>query len=202
MRYLAQGFIASQTVDTFLESASAERSALAAEVLRNSGRLRMRVRGYSMLPTLWPRDVVEIASCSIDDAQPGEIVLALRNAQFFLHRFLARCQPCGFLLQGDSMPAPDPKFPDDALLGRLVGRANRGADQMPVAQGLIFEESAESIPAFPLSRWSWAMGRLLCHCPPVHWLALRLHDLRQQHATEVQNSAETPLSNVSRLGAS
>jgi len=202
MRYLAQGLIASKTVDTTFESASAERSALAAEVLCNSGRLRMQVRGDSMLPTLWPRDVVEIASCSIDDARPGEIVLALRNGQFFLHRFLARCQPCGFLLQGDSMPTPDPQFADDALLGRLVGRMVLSPDQRKSAQSLVCEESAESIPVLPLSWWSWAMGRLLCYCGPAHWLALRLHGVRQRHATEGQKAAKTSLRSASGLGVS
>jgi hypothetical protein len=78
-------------VNTSFETLTAERSTLAADVLRASGRLCLQVRGESMLPILWPRDVVEIARCSIADARPGDIVLALRGGRFFLHRFLARC---------------------------------------------------------------------------------------------------------------
>ena len=40
-------------------SLSPQREALAVEALRLTGRLRLQVRGESMLPALWPGDVVE-----------------------------------------------------------------------------------------------------------------------------------------------
>jgi hypothetical protein len=107
----------------------AERSALAIESLRASGRLRLQVRGESMLPTLWPGDLVEIAPCSITDVRPGEIVLAIRDDRFLTHRFVARRHAAGFVLRGDSVPRPDPEFPNEALLGRLVARASGGVEQ-------------------------------------------------------------------------
>jgi hypothetical protein len=116
---------------------NAERSALVADVLRRSGRLRQSVRlqvhGESMLPTLWPGDVVEIESCSLEDLRPGEIVLARRDDRLVLHRLVAPSTPNGFLLRGDSVPGPDPLFPSEALLGRLVRRADRGRDGSPPA---------------------------------------------------------------------
>ena len=111
-------------------SCSAAGSALVADVLRRGGRLRLQVRGESMLPTLWPGDVVEIASCSLDDVRPGEIVLARRDGRLFLHRLAAPCTPNGFLLRGDSMPGPDPRFPPEALLGRLVRRLTTGTPSL------------------------------------------------------------------------
>ena len=112
-------------------SGNAERSALVADALRRSGdlpaRVRLRVYGQSMLPALWPGDVVEIESCSLENIQPGEIVLAQREGRLFLHRFLAPCPPNGFLLRGDSMPGPDPQYFREALLGRLVGSADQGS---------------------------------------------------------------------------
>src|SRR6202163_1814360 len=94
---------------------SAERSALVADALRRFGQsVRLRVHGESMLPALWPGDVVEIAGCSLEDVRPGEIVLARRDGRLFLHRLVGRFDgpstPNGFLLRGDSMPAPDPQF--------------------------------------------------------------------------------------------
>jgi hypothetical protein len=179
------------TVNTSLESPTAERSALAADALRASGRLRLQVRGESMLPILWPRDVVEIESCSIAEARPGEIVLAFRSGRFFLHRFLARCRPGGFLLQGDSMPAPDPQFPDDALLGRLASREDRCADQRSTGQrypakSRAHTQFAASRPVLPLRPWSWAIGRLLCYCGPARRMALMLHAVLEQR-DNVQN---------------
>jgi hypothetical protein len=103
-----------------------------------------------MLPTLWPGDVVEIATCSLDDVRPGEIVLALRDGRFFLHRVVGRSQAGGFLLRGDSMPAPDPEFSNEALLGRLVGPRR-------------------------LSFCSWAIGRVLSYWRLAHRVALRVH---------------------------
>jgi len=183
-------------VNTSLESLTTERSALAADVLRASGRLRLQVRGESMLPILWPRDVVEIASCSIEEARPGDIVLALRGGRFFLHRFLAHCHPSGFLLQGDSMSAPDPQFPDDTLIGRLAGREGRCADQRFAnqrvadprypAQNYAHQQFAPSRPVLPLRPWSLAIGRLLCCCEPARRLALKLHAIWEQR-DNVQN---------------
>src|SRR5208282_2941797 len=84
------------TTSAARSSLSAVRSALVADSLRRGGCLRLQVHGESMLPALWPGDVVEIAGCSPEDVRPGEIVLALRDGRFFLHRFVARCKPSGF----------------------------------------------------------------------------------------------------------
>ena len=196
MRSVAQNLIASQAVaitpqavaNVSLEgmaavSVAAERSALAAHVLRGSGGLRLQARGESMLPTLWPGDVVEITRCSVEDVQRGEIVLALREGSFFLHRFVARCEPAGFELRGDSMPAPDPQFPDEAFLGRLTGRLGHGTiSEIAAEQARANWESADrgysdARPVMPLSIWSWAVGRVLSYCGPARRLSLRLHTL-------------------------
>jgi len=155
---------------------TAELTALAADSLRGSGRLRLRVRGQSMLPILWPGDVVEIASCSVDDVRPGDIVLVLLGDRFVLHRFLARSQANGFLLRGDSMPGPDPQFPSEALLGRLVSRSGQNHQQ------------ARTRPFLPLRLWSRAIGQLLCYCGPARWLVLKLHDRRRRDARKIQNA--------------
>ena len=157
---------------------SEERSALVADVLRRSGNLsrsvRLQVHGESMLPTLWPGDVVEIARCPVEDVRPGEIVLARRDGRLFLHRLVALCTPNGFLLRGDSMPGPDPQFPSEALLGRLVRRADEG--------------QAAFGPAWFDVRWSRAVGTLLCHCGVARRLALKLHSRRKASACEFRNS--------------
>ena len=157
--------------DTMRSSWSAEGSALVAESLRASGCSRLRVRGESMLPALWPGDVVEIASCSPEDVRPGEIVLALRDGRLFLHRFLAPCKPSGFLLRGDSMPGPDPRFPPGAMLGRLVRRVGEERGVAEVTQRRWF--------AVKRSR---ALGALFCHCGMARRLALKLHSRRTASA--------------------
>jgi len=123
-----------------------------------------------MLPALWPGDIVEIAICSLEDLRPGEIVLALRDSRFFLHRFVAPCKPSGFLLCGDSMPGSDPQFPLEAFLGRLVRNANDAFDTTWFAV-----------------KWSRALGLLLCHCSLARRLALKLHHLRKASAGEFRD---------------
>lgn len=153
---------------------TAERSALVADVLRNqrgpAKSLTMKVRGESMLPALWPGDIVSVESCSIDDLQPGQVVLALRNGNLFLHRLLVRTSD-GFQLRGDSMPAPDPTFPAEALLGRLV--TDSGTKRTP---------SKFSV------RTSRALGFLLCHCHPLRRIALAIHLRRTNPARLFSNS--------------
>jgi len=167
--------------DTMRSSWSAEGSALVAESLRASGCSRLRVRGESMLPALWPGDVIEIASCSPEDARPGEIVLALRDGRLFLHRFLAPCEPSGFLLRGDSMPGPDPQFPSEALLGRLVQKVDEGRTVCPAVLRPGFRAKWLGV------KWSRALGALLCHCGVARRLALKLHSRRQAPARDLRH---------------
>ena len=154
---------------------SAERTALAVEVLRRTGHLRLRAHGESMLPALWPGDVVEIVSCSLQDAQPGDIVLAEREGQFFLHR-LVDIAGDGFLLHGDSMPGPDLLFSREALLGRLVGRVHEstGFSTAALRPGLV-------------AKCSRALGMFLCHSNLARRLALELHSRRKASVREFQN---------------
>lgn len=173
MSVLTKNFLTVEnTASTPRSNWNAEGTALVAEALRLSAGspqgVRLRVHGESMLPALWPGDVVKIASCSMDDVRPGEIVLAVREDHLFLHRLVSPCTPKGFRLRGDSMPGPDPQYSPEALLGRLA----RGTD----------EDRSFSSPA--LSR---ALGVLFCHCGAARRLALKLHGRRKASAGALQN---------------
>ncbi len=139
-------------------SLSPQREALAVEALRHTGRLRLQVRGESMLPALWPGDVAEITACSLGGVRKGEIVLAFREGRFFLHRFLAHREPNGFLTRGDSMPGPDPVFPADALLGKLMHVLREG----------------QTVSA-PVRPWSRVVGMFFCYCSLARRAVLRFH---------------------------
>ena len=149
-------------------SLSPQREALAVEALRRTCRLRLQVRGESMLPALWPGDAVEIAACSINDVRRGEIVLAFRDGRFFLHRFLAQHEQDGFLTRGDSMPGPDPVFPTDALVGKL--------------SHMVREGQTVSVPARP---WSRVVGMFFCYCSSARRAALRFHSWRNSRRLQI-----------------
>ena len=149
-------------------SLSQQRDALAVEALRRTGRLRLQVHGESMLPALWPGDLVEIAACSLHDVERNEIVLAFREGRFFLHRFLAPQEQRGFLTRGDSMPGPDPVFPADALLGKLMHVVRDG----------------QTVSA-PLQPWSRVVGMIFCYCSSARHAALRFHSWRYSRRLQV-----------------
>jgi hypothetical protein len=137
---------------------SKTRVALVADILRcdreSEQTVRLRVTGESMLPTLWPGDEIEIASCALEDVALGEIVLAERDGRLFVHR-LVRLGVDSFDLRGDSVPKNDPLFKGEALLGRLT---------YP-------KKFASGISLL----WIRAVGILLCYCGPARRLVLRWH---------------------------
>ncbi|MGB6386449.1 MAG: S24/S26 family peptidase [Terriglobales bacterium] len=144
-----------------------------------------------MLPTLWPGDLVEIANCSPEELRTGEILLAMREGRFFLHRLVAPCTSNGFLLRGDSMPGPDPLFPPEALVGRLVGnRAVRSA-RGTTCFGVAWLSMA----------WFRALGMLFCHFSLARRVALRLHLRRNASAHKFRNLEQTADMSSSELGA-
>jgi hypothetical protein len=103
---------------------------LVADVLRCRGTVRLTVRGTSMLPWVWPGDLLTIQSAGCDVVVPGDIVLVLRSNRFFVHRLVEgrRIEGClSWITRGDAMPHNDPPTDASDLLGRVasIRRANR-----------------------------------------------------------------------------
>lgn len=155
---------------------SAVRSALVAEVLRRQDRRRVRgqICGESMLPALWPGDIVEIESCQLEELRAGEIILAQRDDRLVLHR-LVGSGPNGFVLRGDCVRSADPEYPADALLGRLV-RGIAGQRNTPVS-------AWRAIAQWIGAKLSRAVGILFCYCSPARLVALRLYGRRKDQAS-------------------
>lgn len=94
------------------------------EVLQRFGRARLRVHGTSMLPALWPGDVIEIVVAEVSALRPGDLLLVERDARLFCHRFLGCVEHSGrFLLRtkGDLLGREDPPVAPEAVLGRVDG---------------------------------------------------------------------------------
>jgi hypothetical protein len=96
---------------------------LAVEVLRTAGRVRLAARGYSMLPSLWPGDVLTIEASTVAQLLPADLVLYWRGESFFIHRVL-RWEVAGadrrLVTRGDSMPGEDLPVSADEVLGKIV----------------------------------------------------------------------------------
>jgi len=101
--------------------ANALKCELAGEVLRSSGTLRLRVTGWSMLPSVMPGDTLVIERIDGAAVSEGDIVLYHRDRRFFVHRVVTKGQAQNpeFVTRGDAMPAPDPPVSGSDLLGRV-----------------------------------------------------------------------------------
>lgn len=96
---------------------------LAAEVLRASGKLRLRVTGASMLPAIWPGDVISVRSFDSDFPRPGDVVLCYRHGRLIAHRLVRRFAYQGefqWSLRGDSVSGNDAPVPSGGLLGKVI----------------------------------------------------------------------------------
>jgi hypothetical protein len=115
-----------------LGDAHALRCELAAEVLRASGSLRLRVTGWSMLPTVWPGDTLVIEQACGDQVFEGDIVLFSSGRRFVAHRVLAIGDDPGVLrvqtstiqastiqTQGDAVRRPDAPLAAGDVLGKV-----------------------------------------------------------------------------------
>lgn len=102
---------------------------LATQVLRSWGTLQLRVQGVSMLPTLWPGDLLTLQSQDYEQTEAGDLVLYVRGGRFFVHRTVRKTatEDETFLItRGDCMAEDDPPVPAADLLGRVTRIERRG----------------------------------------------------------------------------
>jgi signal peptidase I len=135
---------------------------MAAEVLQSTGNLRLRVTGSSMLPTLWPGDLLHFESIPAHLVKPGSIVLVDRRERFVVHRVIRQIdgKGCGQIVtRGDSMAEEDPPVPASNVMGRVT-RVERG----PRVMADFARSPAQKI-----------LGWLLCHSELLHRVALKWH---------------------------
>lgn len=166
------GGIIDLTMD--FQAREAGRCRLVAEALRSWGRLKLRATGQSMLPALWPGDLLTVQSCPPELIEPGEIVLYMRGERFFIHRVVSKGREAegAFLItRGDCMAENDPPVRSDELLGRIAEVQRAGS---------IF------VPAPTLSPVRRIAARMLCHWSLFRRATLRLRE--QRHRDDRRNN--------------
>jgi len=111
---------------------------LAAEVLRSSGRLRLRATGTSMLPAVWPGDVLSVCRGSATQVLPGDIILFARQGRLFAHRVMVRTlgqDRIQWVTRGDSVGGNDAPVSSHQLLGRVTA-IERGSRRLTPHQSV------------------------------------------------------------------
>jgi signal peptidase I len=102
---------------------------LAAEVLRRFGEVQIVEMGRSMIPSIYPGDLLTIRSGEKSAVRCGDIVLHLRAGRFCVHRVTRTWQESGTLMfatWGDAAVQQDPPFDENQLLGRVTAVVRRG----------------------------------------------------------------------------
>jgi len=97
---------------------------LVADVASLAGEVRLKVWGSSMLPAIWPGDVVTARRSDIGDLKPGDLVLYRRDAGLVVHR-IKRISSDFLITRGDSVPSDDPPVRMPEVLGRVVAIERR-----------------------------------------------------------------------------
>jgi signal peptidase len=109
---------------------------LAEEILRSFGDLQFVARGASMLPAIYPGDVLVIARSPNARVRGGQVVLASRDGRFFAHRVVGKTNAGGRHLvftRGDALTEDDPPVADADLLGRVTA-VIRGGRRIEVGE--------------------------------------------------------------------
>jgi Peptidase S24-like len=166
---------ANSSTSTVALCREALRLELAAEVLRNSGELRFRACGHSMLPSIFPRDVLVVRNEPIENVRPGEVVLVSRGSRFYVHRTVCIENRGGrlcLITRGDGLAKEDPAVFESEFLGRIEQLVRRGK-QIEVA----------ATPGFAARLVGWAVR----HSDLLTSALLQWHLLR----TRWEGKAET-----------
>lgn len=129
---------------------------LAAEVVRSTGTVNLKVTGQSMLPAIWPGDLLTIGRHSPQSLRPGQIVLFQRGEKLTVHRIVCLSGE-QIVTRGDSVPSPDSPIPPSEVIGLVTAIRRNGR---PVSLRLSF--------------WKRAVASFLRRSEWFTWLFLRL----------------------------
>jgi signal peptidase I len=92
---------------------------LAMEVLQIAERVRFRAIGTSMLPTIWPGDILTVRRKSFREIQVGDVAVFQRAGRLVTHRVVGKTSDV-IIAQGDAKRRADAPFGQEDLLGRVV----------------------------------------------------------------------------------
>jgi hypothetical protein len=144
---------------------------LAADVLRSSGKLRLQVTGWSMLPTIWPGDTLLIERTEAESVSVGDIVLIGRDGRLMAHRLVTKgIDEAGLVTRGDGMESADPAADQSKLLGKVTLIVRKGR--------LIRPRKTLSIP-------EKAVAALVRHSHVAARVVVGVHGMRK--TPEIQN---------------
>jgi signal peptidase I len=154
------------------------RQSLVLEVLREHGEIRISALGLSMLPTLWPGDVLTIRAVTVDQCEPGDIILCEWQGRLVIHRVMRREFRAGkscLITRGDAISHEDSAVCARQVLGRVAA----------------VERQGQTFAVPRLSGLARTIGLLLSSSARVRSLALRMRG-RGQASNQLNTAQSTP----------
>jgi hypothetical protein len=144
--------IQSQTIMSATKGNAAELGCeLAGEVVRRFGRVRVRVTGTSMIPAVWPGDVLVVERRAAAEIERGEIAVAGREGRLVAHRVIRAGAGADssedfsasnrVIMRGDSQRGADAPLDAREVLGAVVA-VERGCSVVAPRRRLRFGERA------------------------------------------------------------
>ena len=106
-------------MDKELQQRSAIGCQLIADVVGSFGEVRVKVTGSSMIPAIWPGDVVVVHRSDGVELKPGEIVLSMREEKLVAHRIVYICDD-SVITRGDTLYSDDPPIGKSEIVGRVI----------------------------------------------------------------------------------
>ena len=155
-----------------LSPKNAVKCELAGEMLRRFGTLRMQVTGHSMLPSIWPGDILIIEQRHLGEVSAGDIVLYAREGRLCAHRVVRKDGDLGnprLVTQGDAMLTADPPIAAEEFLGKVSQIFRAGNLIAPTAVPTFQNKFVAGV-----ARYSTLVARFL-----VHWHVSRTNRKRE-----------------------
>jgi len=115
---------------------------LTVEALLRGDTVRIRAQGASMMPAIWPGDVLKIRSVAEASPEIGEVALIRENDALRAHRVIAHRTRDGrqlIVTRGDALDADDAAVELSAVVGIVVARNGRPLDSPKGKGQLAFE---------------------------------------------------------------
>jgi signal peptidase I len=91
---------------------------LVTDIARASGKVQLKVTGTSMVPALWPGDLLTVRSCSPYELAPGSIIVFRQDQQLIVHRLMHRLGD-QIVTRGDARPRLDKAVESSQIVGRV-----------------------------------------------------------------------------------
>jgi signal peptidase I len=106
-------------MDSPAKCRSAAGCELVRDVARQFGEVRVKIIGSSMIPAIWPGDVLTVRHREPAELQPGQIVLYQREEMLIAHR-ITSIQGANVITRGDSVQREDASIGEREIVGEVV----------------------------------------------------------------------------------